>query len=576
MMKSLWLAIAVPITLLLSIQNASSQNNFYTIYIGTFVNAESSDFDKLRDIGFIYAEDYDNSLKKIYLGGFTSREKAEKILPSLQNKGYVDAFISRKIANEANQVAVIQIGMEPSKGSINWSRYAQAGPLYVNIINDQMKIVTGLYRNLQEAKELLPNVQNSGFSDAFVKTVSRDRLIRLSEFETRGVRPSKQAGIVNRSDGYSNNTELREYADTESRIENFRGTTEYGETGGRILVNDNQRSDLSKPSVRSSVKRTSAIELQKVLKSVNAYKSSLDGLYGSGTRKAYDSYTSNSWEWRKYALIANQLPPPQPGDASSQLEAAIQNIISNPRGSRIDLESSREPIAQAYVAYMMFMNNESRILIDELMNTALRNAYKSPLARSRAPIDTRMTYSYQSLSQLLLHLRYIHAADPAGPSVPCWLFDLHPKEAGEAFNTSYGADFTIQGCDGFLSWEELKILQTLATELNPTGISGVNNRELIENQNRRIGLFLAPQLLNAREASTIELWNDRLWKVLEAWGARDPLHQKILTPFKVSFYQSQVLLEDYYMNKGIKYQDAKFLSLYTINTIIQPYLKNYL
>ena len=45
--------------------------------------------------------------------------------------------------------------------------------------------------------------------------------------------------------------------------------------------------NLTRPAIRNKVKRTSALDLQKVLKSQKYYSGSLDGLYGKGTGKCF-------------------------------------------------------------------------------------------------------------------------------------------------------------------------------------------------------------------------------------------------------------------------------------------------
>jgi hypothetical protein len=546
-----------------------AQENFYTLYIGTFVNAKSESFDNIREYGIVYSEQFDESLQKIYLGGFTSREKAEAVLGLLRPKGYSDAFVSRKVIDTKKQVAVIQLGLSPARGDILWSRYAKAGPLYAQIQNDQMKIVTGLYRNTDEAKRDLDAIRNGGFSDAFIKTISRDQLVRLGPFEMNGIRPERNLK-----------------AETAPEDEDRR-PSDYESWGDRLPASyedDSQRytfrggdfsTGIAKPEIRGKMKRNSALELQKVLKGEKTYSSSLDGYYGPGTRKGYETYTQKSRDWQKYQLLAEQFPPALPEDKENRLEYHILNLIDEPEASRRYLESSDEPIARAYLAYLLFTGNESPRQVDRLMNSAIQDAFRNTDGRNRPSFDYRSTYAYNDLGQLIQHLRYIQGATQPEPAAPCWLFELHPKEAKEAYESesSFSSeDYNIQNCDRFLEWNELNTLHTIAAEL---AVEQPSSRELRSTQNRRSRMYLSPQPLSGREAAFIGRWNDRLWKALDARADREPLYQKVLTPFKVAFFQSQVLLEDHFMDKGFKQKEAQKMALLTLSTIVDPYLKAY-
>ena len=64
-------------------------------------------------------------------------------------------------------------------------------------------------------------------------------------------------------------------------------------------------------------------------------------------------------------------------------------------------------------------------------------------------------------------------------------------------------------------------------------------------------------------------WNTAYWKKMDEWASKDPLQEKIVTNMKIAYYQSQVLIEDYYINGGIEYRQAKALGFTTLKTIVE-------
>ena len=62
---------------------------------------------------------------------------------------------------------------------------------------------------------------------------------------------------------------------------------------------------------------------------------------------------------------------------------------------------------------------------------------------------------------------------------------------------------------------------------------------------------------------------------LNAWATRDPLHQRMAVALRVVFYQSQVRLEDYYLNQEFNEEEAKGLALATLQTLVGYHLSRF-
>ena len=122
--------------------------------------------------------------------------------------------------------------------------------------------------------------------------------------------------------------------------------------------------------------------------------------------------------------------------------------------------------------------------------------------------------------------------------------------------------------DAFMDWEVLRILETIAADLG----SSPSRSVLAESKDKRGRAYLFPKSIDKFETVTYEAWNDNLWKSLDAQGAKESMLRKMLTPFKIAYYQSQVLLEDHFMDQGLKAKEARPLALYVLNTVVAPYL----
>ncbi|MEL6925302.1 MAG: hypothetical protein AAFO94_14745, partial [Bacteroidota bacterium] len=329
--------------------------------------------------------------------------------------------------------------------------------------------------------------------------------------------------------------------------------------------------------IRTNVKRTSALELQKVLKSEEVYTGSLDGLYGKGTAAAYEKLQQQSRQLQKYAILAKHLPVEDVNmEPASTLEKTIGAIPSNPTLALQTLERLNDPMAKVFSAYMIFAaGNNNPAKTNQLMNEAIQATFGQQKVKNQPPFDFRATYAYSSLDQLLLHLTYVQMGNP-DVALPAWLLRQHPKEmqqALEPFDTMSDTNHNISGEAGFMDWTSLQLLQTIAEDLYAGPALDQANR--MELKNERTKIFLLPKPLSADQKTSITTWYSQTMSTLDEWAAEDALHLEHIKAYKAAFYQSQVLLEDYFMDQGLKYTDAKPLALRTLKTVVAPYLESF-
>ena len=556
----------------------NAQNNiYYTINIGTFVDAQSDDFSALKKLGFLHSTALERNLSQVFLGGYQNMQAARADLERVQSAGYNNAYIQENFLSNGREVAVIQITTLKNGTRVNWKRYADAGNLYALLEGDMLKLVVGIYDDALAARDFVQPIRAKGFKDAFIKTVNSTYLHEIGAFES-GNAIKKPLIPINFED---NGTITQNPETNPSEYSQPLGTTAGNNSSGVFQPSDPNRWTAKSPTapkakavpalpmIRAKVKRRSALDLQKVLKEVGVYTAGLDGYYGPGTKAAYDRFIRQNQDYQKYQLWAEQFSQatntPMGGD---RLQMAINEVPRNPGG----VEGYPQAIAKGYQAYVLFTQLGPGNTVNNLMNTALKEAYLNTPPQMVPGFDYRATYAYNDLTQLILHLFYIHAAPGVNYTVPCWLSESHPTEVANANANFMGGTVNLQNCNELGEWEEIKILETIAAEFISEEIDpNIQAKEAAA----RTSLMLTQQPLSANLNQEMETWNTRLWQGISIWGNADPIHKRMTTPLKVAYFQAQVRLEDYFMDKGFREQEAKGLALATLRSVVGTELERF-
>jgi len=562
-----------------------AQNDiYYTVNVGTFVDAQRSDFQSLRAYGFIYDQSIDGDLQQIYVGGTNDRAAAAQITRQVRDTGFPGAYIQEKLTTEGNPVAVIQIATLDTRKPITWDKYAQVPNLFGIIRGSQLKLVQGVYANIAETRTPLADLRRQGFGDAFSKIVNSIYLFPVDEFET-GIAPPKEP-LFELGLNQNNTTTANRQQDTPSSYGTTgatpsgmtarSGNTTTSTTGiGTPLPPINRLSVAKVPSIRSDVKRRSALELQKVLKQSGTYSGSLDGYYGPATRAAYQQFTEQNRDLKKYRILADNLS--LGGEiADDRIQTAINQLPDQMDALRT-LEASNSPVARAYIAYTRFVNNGPSAEVDGLMNTALRETFQRVNTAGMPRFDPEATYTYASLEQVIKHLYYIHAAPGMNYAAPCWIIARHPEEIRNVQRQFREAGGTTvprtQTCGQFTEWPAIRTLLAVARDMNPA--SDLDQNRLAQAASLRTQYFYAEEPLSEDMERVLANWERRLWMKAGEWAAEDPIHQRLMRVFKVSYYQSLALMEDYFMNNGFPAPQAKTLALATQRTLVGYHLEHF-
>jgi hypothetical protein len=104
---------------------------------------------------------------------------------------------------------------------------------------------------------------------------------------------------------------------------------------------------------------------------------------------------------------------------------------------------------------------------------------------------------------------------------------------------------------------------------------GANPKAAVPSAILQLNLYNAPAAPRPEEEVSLENWNLRLWKNLDAWAVTDPLHANYIRAFKVAYLQSLVRLEDHFMDKGFKPEPSRTLSLKTMQIAVGSYLQRF-
>ncbi len=572
-MKSLFALLFVAV---FSLSSLPAQEPVYTVYLGTFLDAQKNNFEPLESLGFLYADEMSNNLSKVFIGGYTSKSAAEGVAVAARKKGYMDATVVELRAKDAPKAAVVQLGIKNARKKIDWSEFDKAGKIYFLLNNDQVKVVTGIFPSLASAQSAVSELRKRGYKDAFAKSVPEPLLHELNGF-VLGKPGATREGM------FGEETVLTTKAPADV-------PTSYDfEAGGPVVVKSptapeaphftpaSENKLLYRPEIRTKVKRGSALQLQKILKRLGYYKSSLDGYYGRGTAGAYEKALKELPAMKKYSVLANHLDELNAPEEEDGLQYYINTLPDDPAHALSGLSASSDPLAKAYRAYWLFVSRGPSAEVNDLMNAAIHQAYADPKIPVPSRFDPSATYAYANLSQLILHLSYIHRAKGKAIAAPCWLFQRHPKEALSAFEPEGSmtqADYRIQACAGFDQWPEVRLLIAIGEDLNAMNSPAPD--VLANARSRQTRYLLSPNPLSSSQTRELQARQARLISGLDSWASRDPLHQKIVTAFKISYYQTQVLLEDFYMDKDLNPDQAKGLALGTLDAIVEPYVIRFL
>ncbi|MEZ4983425.1 MAG: peptidoglycan-binding domain-containing protein [Saprospiraceae bacterium] len=431
-----WIAAAFMLTLFGN--GTITAQDFYTVWVGTFVEVRPQDFTAARQQGFTYAVDDNTGSSQIYVGRYTQSATAEGVAKALQQKGFAAAQVIQGKYPAGASAVVIQIATRFANRPIDWEQLSQVGKLNVLVQDNSLKILTGVFPDMATAKNELPRIQALGFKDAFVKSVPMGEILPVTNIAT-GLKedliplnlsdnpvtspPTTTVPVQMEQPGRPVITPSAPAVPPPASAPVATPTNQ--PKGTTVVPVVPTPSVTALPDIRGNIKRNAALELQKVLKAADYYTGSLDGYYGEGTTLAYQQMMRQYPTVRKYIHLLSFYEDQSVGKQGDALQQAIQQLPYDPNAPLV-IEKAGISVGKGYQAYQMLVTLGPGQQVNDLMNAALREAFEG----TGIPTSTYREYlclsRYQPIEiPPLVITRHPHQHLPT----PCWLSDRHPPEA---------------------------------------------------------------------------------------------------------------------------------------------------
>lgn len=518
--------------------------SFYAIQLMATENPQADLFSHIKDVGYIYAESA-GKFQRVFIGRFDDKATAEETLAKVKTLGFKDAFLANKKVKADALVYTVQLHTYAAGENITWDKYQVYDDLQVNLNSDgRIKIMTGSFTSLQAVNDHLQAVRAKGANGAFIKQINEAFLHKATKFEIE-----MSEGITMGDVSIKGGLYIPKPSDVPQSYEEFNKTS-----------------------------RTSVKKLQNLLATNSNYKGSIDGVYGIGTEDALGMFEAKNERYTVYKELAKKME--DPGVKDIGLQYYVNEVYDNPLMAYGGLKEVTHPMADVYLAYMYFTGKantkgeDKQAIVNKLMNSAVQKVFVTGTYKGTTELDYSKTYNYDNITLIIKHLSYMQDAMQDPPSLPCWMFENHPNETAAIFNKLYSM---VSGCGDFMEWEELKVLKTIAQDLDP--VNHTLNPKAEEDikmayDSRRAQLYLAPTV-SKEEAMVMETWHDNLWAAMNKWKDADPLHEKMVLPLEVAYYQALVKLENHYLGRGFKEEEAKILGLSVMRTVVNYHLGGY-
>jgi hypothetical protein len=123
------------------------------------------------------------------------------------------------------------------------------------------------------------------------------------------------------------------------------------------------------------------------------------------------------------------------------------------------------------------------------------------------------------------------------------------------------------------AWPEVSTLLAIAEDVSAGMANDTRARQLVQ---QRDILFEAREPLQTVASSRVNNWAATIWTNLDQWATEDPLHAQIYGAFRLTYHQSQVRLEDHYMDRGLNANDARDLATAMLQNLIGAQLDRFL
>lgn len=522
---------------------SAQSSTLYKASLGIYPEVTRNDFISLRTLGFVHATPMEENNFEVFVMLGPDENVAQSLINRIQQTGFPKAKLVPYSLVNAPEKATIQIAGFHYTNEPSWSMYDKIDELIAYQEGDLLKIGAGVFDNVESARKNLEKIKSLGFPDAYVRKVKMPAVIHLNSFETGIKKPLIPLNLNEQPIVFQMEVPQKEEP-----------------------VYLAARSVYAPPSIDETLKSTSVSKLQKTLFEMGFFNGLPDGFYGEKTSEGYIKAIEENRELRKYVLLSRVTQPLEVINEPNGLQLALYKIPSSD-DPKAALGKFDHPLSKAYLAYESFSSNGPSNEVNNWMNQAIAEAFEEKT--NPWGFDHNATYAYQNFSQLILHLYYLHIMSAPSYKVPCWLVNNHPKETHQAYQTlsrSGSSNLFFEDCAPFVKWNEVRLLQTIAADLS--AIDQFEASRLNEDASFRSQLFLNLIIIPQKDREEYRIWDENLWKKLEAWAASDPTHKEAVAALKVAYLQSQIRLETHYIKMGMDQGNAKALAIATLQSLV--------
>ena len=124
-----------------------------------------------------------------------------------------------------------------------------------------------------------------------------------------------------------------------------------------------------------------------------------------------------------------------------------------------------------------------------------------------------------------------------------------------------------------MEWPEIRTLLSIARDLS--GSQQPSAQLLAEGKAQSMRSIIQPVAPVSADQKLADVWHTRMMSGLKGWSSRDLMLTEIAYAYQLLYLQSFVLLEDFYMDKGLKATEARALALTTLKALVGPYVERF-
>lgn len=122
-------------------------------------------------------------------------------------------------------------------------------------------------------------------------------------------------------------------------------------------------------------------------------------------------------------------------------------------------------------------------------------------------------------------------------------------------------------------WPEVGVLLAVVQDLSAGNTDTDYARDLAA---QRTELFQTKVKLSAEAQQKTAAWEETIEENLQEWAMEDPLHAQIFTAFRISYYQTQVRLEQHFTNSGFGPIEARDLAIAALQNLTGAQLARFI